>query len=87
MAQSTFLAQILTPEGVLFEGQAVGVKVPGASGRFEVLHGHAPILSSLEKGRVTVRGPEGERHFEVTGGFVEVNRERLTLLAESAQES
>lgn len=84
MAQPTFPAQILTPEGVLYEGQATGVKVPGANGQFEVLSGHAPILSSLESGRVSVRGPEGERHFHVTGGFVEVNREKLTLLAESA---
>ena len=38
---------IVSPERVLFEGEADGVKVPGEKGRFEILKGHAPIISTL----------------------------------------
>ena len=85
MADQTFHAQILTPEGALFEGDVMGVILPGSQGRFEVLNRHAPILSILESGSVIVKIDAATRQtFQITGGFVEVNRNRLTLLAESA---
>ena len=49
---STFNAQILTPNGSLFEGEVTGVKLPGTQGSFEVKANHAPIVSTLEKGNV-----------------------------------
>tara|TARA_R100001244_G_C5136066_1_gene126891 strand:+ start:26 stop:193 length:168 start_codon:yes stop_codon:yes gene_type:complete len=52
---STFIAQILTPEGSLFEGDVTGVKMPGTEGSFEVKANHAPIVSTLEEGDVLVR--------------------------------
>ena len=80
---STFIAQILTPEGSLFEGDVTGVKMPGTQGSFEVKANHAPIVSTLEEGDVLVRKSEGETNYKISGGFVEVAESKLTLLAES----
>jgi F-type H+-transporting ATPase subunit epsilon len=84
---STFNAQILTPYGSLFEGEVTGVKLPGTQGSFEVKANHAAIVSSLEEGIVLVRKMDGETNFNISGGFVEVNNNKLTLLAESVEEA
>lgn len=84
---STFNAQILTPNGSLFEGEVNGVKLPGTQGSFEVKANHASIVSTLEKGSVLVRKQDGEATFNISGGFVEVNNNKLTLLAESVEEA
>ncbi len=84
---STFKAQILTPNGSLFDGEVTGVQMPGTLGSFEVKNNHAPIVSSLEKGEVLVRKSDGDLLFKISGGFVEVNNNELTLLAESVVEA
>lgn len=84
---SKFNAQILTPNGSLFEGEVSGVKLPGTQGSFEVKANHAAIVSTLEKGNVLVRKPDGDQTFSISGGFVEVNNNKLTLLAESVEEA
>lgn len=82
----TFYAQILTPEGSLFDEEVTGVRVPGTMGSFEIKSLHANIISSLEVGEILVRQANGnELHFSVTGGFVEVVNSKLTLLAEAAE--
>ncbi len=83
---NSFEAQILTPEGSLFDGEVTGVQVPGALGSFEVKTHHADIISTLEIGQILVRkAGGGEQHFAVSGGFVEVHDNKLTLLAEAAE--
>ncbi|MBD3615899.1 MAG: ATP synthase F1 subunit epsilon [Gracilimonas sp.] len=84
---SIFNAQILTPNGSLFEGEVSGVKLPGTQGSFEVKANHAPIVSTLEKGNVLVRKADGNTTYAISGGFVEVNNNKLTLLAESVEEA
>jgi F-type H+-transporting ATPase subunit epsilon len=78
-----FQAQILTPNGSLFEGEVTGVQMPGILGSFEVKANHAPIVSALEKGMVLVRKSEGDISYAISGGFVEVTQNKLTLIAES----
>lgn len=80
---STFKAQILTPNGSLFEGEVSGVQMPGTMGSFEVKANHAPIVSALEEGTVLVRKADGDVNYNISGGFVEVAKNKLTLLAES----
>lgn len=84
----TFYAQLLTPEGALFEGDVTGVKVPGTSGSFEMLHNHAPLVSSLGIGKIEIE-KEGETPivYAVSGGFVEMNDNHCTILAEKAEEA
>jgi F-type H+-transporting ATPase subunit epsilon len=71
---------ILTPERELFSGAAKSVKVPGTSGQFEVLNGHAPIVSSLQKGTIRVISPDGKKEFPIERGFIEVLRNEVSLL-------
>jgi F-type H+-transporting ATPase subunit epsilon len=83
---TSFKAQILTPEGSLFDEEVKGVKLPGTMGSFEVKTLHANIMSTLEIGEVVVRKATGEEQvFAVTGGFVEVVDNSLALLAEAAE--
>ncbi|TYP95061.1 ATP synthase F1 subcomplex epsilon subunit [Fodinibius salinus] len=83
---NNFHAQILTPEGSLFDEEVTGVRVPGEMGSFEVKTLHANIISSLDVGKILIRKATGEeQHFAVTGGFVEVVDSKLTLLAEAAE--
>lgn len=83
---NSFQAQILTPEGTLFDGDVTGVQVPGVQGSFEVKTLHADIISTLEIGQILIRKIDGTRqYFAVSGGFVEVHDNKLTLLAEAAE--
>lgn len=74
--------RILTPQQLLFEGQAESVTLPGTAGSFSVLKGHAPIISSLEKGRVVCRTENGDIGFDTDGGFVEVANDAVTVCME-----
>lgn len=83
---NSFKAQILTPAGTLFDDEVTGVRMPGEMGSFEVKTLHANIISSLEIGAILVRKATGEeQQFSVTGGFVEMVDNKLTLLAEAAE--
>jgi len=75
------IVEVITPDEVLFTGEAISVKLPGTSGSFEALSNHAPLLSSLEKGSIVVRTAGGEETFEVSGGIVEVLNNKVVVLA------
>ncbi len=63
---------ILSPEETLLDAAVDAVTLPGTVSPFEVLPGHAPIISSLEKGRITWRTGAEEGSLEIASGFVEV---------------
>ncbi len=84
----TFHAQLLTPNGSLFDGEIIGMKVPGSAGNFEMLYNHAPIVSTLTIGKVEIqKADDTTLSYAVSGGFVEMNDNQVTLLAEDAVES
>ena len=64
--------RIITPSELLFEGEVESVTLPGTAGSFSVLNNHAPIISSLESGKVVVRTQEGSQDYPLNSGFVEV---------------
>ena len=72
---------IVSPEKTLYEGEAEGVKLPGVKGRFEVLNGHAPIISTLTAGTVEGVGTSSCT-FHVKGGFVEVAQNEVSVCVE-----
>ncbi|MBP3786812.1 MAG: ATP synthase F1 subunit epsilon [Prevotella sp.] len=75
--------KIVSPEKVFYEGEIESIVVPGTLGRFEVLVGHAPIISSLEKGSVEYTTTDGEKtQFDILGGFVEVQKDVISLCVE-----
>ena len=77
---------IVTPSSVAYEGEARSVLAPGTDGYFEVLIGHVPMLTSLQPGVLTIRNDEGRTRYTVSGGFVEVLRSQVTILAETIEE-
>jgi F-type H+-transporting ATPase subunit epsilon len=81
---ATFHFDIVSPERVVFSGEVDQVDVPGSEGDFGVLPGHAPLVSMLRPGILTViRGGQAQRII-VVGGFAEVNPDGLTVLADLA---
>jgi F-type H+-transporting ATPase subunit epsilon len=79
--------KIVSPERIEFEGEVVSVLVPGSAGQFEILVNHAPIISSLEKGKVVYAVPGGEKtSLDITGGFVEVQKNVVSVCIELREE-
>jgi F-type H+-transporting ATPase subunit epsilon len=77
--------ELVSPARLLFSGEVASVTLPGTEGEMGIYPGHAPVLSTLKPGVVTVYKDGGttDRIF-VKGGMVEVNPQGLTLLAEVA---
>ncbi len=76
--------EIITPDKKVYDGDVKSVRVPGKKGSFQVLKDHAPIISTLENGTVTMLEMDGtERKFEISGGVVEVKANKIILLADS----
>ncbi|HKJ78036.1 MAG TPA: ATP synthase F1 subunit epsilon [Prolixibacteraceae bacterium] len=73
--------EIITPDKTMFEGEVKRVNLPGSKGAFEILKNHAPIISTLEKGKITVVGlNDEEKHFEIKGGVVENKSNKIIVL-------
>ena len=86
MAESTFTLKLVTPQRKLLESEAVALQVPGSEGYLGILAHHAPLITTLQPGRLDVRVPGGtSRSFAVSGGFLEVSGNRATVLADSAE--
>ena len=73
--------KIVSPEKVEFSGEVTSVKVPGTTGRFEILNNHAPIISTLQKGIVEYDGNQ----LAILGGFVEVQKNEVSLCVEISE--
>ena len=74
--------KIVSPEKVEYDGAAERILVPGTMGQFEILNHHAPIISTLQKGTVEYFNREGKSSLEIQGGFVEVQKNQVSLCVE-----
>jgi F-type H+-transporting ATPase subunit epsilon len=74
--------KIVSPEKVVYDGEAESVVVPGLLGQFEILNNHAPIISSLTNGTVTYTNREGKQSINVRGGFVEMKKNEVCICVE-----
>jgi len=74
--------EILTPDKKVYEGEVSSVSLPGTMGSFEILNHHAPIISTLEDGKLIVRGGGKEEVFFIQGGVVENLNNHVVVLAE-----
>jgi F-type H+-transporting ATPase subunit epsilon len=81
---ATFHFELVSPEKIAFAGEADQVDVPGAEGDFGVFAGHAPLISLLRPGVVTVHAGGEQTKLVVLGGLAEVGPNGLTLLADVA---
>ena len=74
--------KIVSPERVEFDGEVESVLVPGTLGSFEILQDHAPIISSLDNGKVEYAVQGVTRQQMIKGGFVEVKKNIVSLCVE-----
>jgi F-type H+-transporting ATPase subunit epsilon len=81
---ATFNFELVTPERLVFSGEASQVVVPGSEGDFAVLAGHSPFISTLRPGILDVTLPQGRQQLLVKKGVAEADPERLTVLAQAA---
>ncbi|TNE70889.1 ATP synthase F1 subunit epsilon [bacterium] len=85
---SNFKTSLLTPDGAIFEGDTVSLNVPGSNGDFQVLHNHAALMSTLDIGIAKIKTTDNKvQEYALSGGFVEVNQNVVTVLAEAAEDA
>jgi F-type H+-transporting ATPase subunit epsilon len=77
------LVDIITPDAKLFTGEVLSLKLPGTDGSFEILNDHAPIISTLAAGDITVSLDNGQTEsFTILGGVIEMQNNKIIVLAD-----
>jgi F-type H+-transporting ATPase subunit epsilon len=74
--------EIITPEKKVFEGDVTIATFPGSDGSFQVMNDHAPLVSLLKGGPVIYKSKEGNEQVVITGGVVEVLKNKVIVLAD-----
>ena len=77
--------EIITLEKVVYSGDVESVVVPGADGQLGILANHASLMSILSTGLIRLISEGNEVRFNVDGGFIEVNKNSVTILADSCE--
>jgi len=80
----TMQFDLVSPERRLVSGQAMAVQIPGADGDMTAMPDHAPVVTTLRPGILTVEMDGGAQEFAVLGGFAQISGESTTVLAEEA---
>lgn len=72
--------EIISPQEVVFKGDAQSVTLPGELGKFTVLNNHAPLISVLVEGNIVYRTPSGEENsFPIKGGLADVDHNVISV--------
>jgi len=74
--------EIITPEQIYFSGEVTSVTLPGTSGLFTVWENHAPLISSLMKGKISFLADNKETVLNIESGFAEVSKNVVTVCLE-----
>lgn len=77
--------EIVTQSGVQYRGTVDGLVVPGTLGYLGIRPGHAPLVTGLTLGVITLRQPTRDLHAAITGGVMEVLDNHVTILADTAE--
>lgn len=80
----TFDFKLITPESIIFEGQAHEVILPTQNGQIGVLPDHEPLVTILTPGEIFIKNEDGTIHLASMGGFVEINNNSVKVLSDSA---
>ncbi|MEH3118366.1 MAG: F0F1 ATP synthase subunit epsilon [Methylorubrum populi] len=82
---ATFHFDFVGPERTLYSGEVEAVQLPSSEGEMTVLPGHAPVLTTLKVGVITVTETAGNgKRIYVQGGFADIGPKTVTVLAERA---
>jgi len=86
VADKTFKLDIVTPRKVIFSGDVTSFTAPGVEGGFQVLHNHTQFLTAIGIGEMKIKDTAGnETHYSTSGGVVEVNDNKVIVLAETVE--
>ena len=78
--------EIITPDKKVFEGEVAVATFPGEDGSFQILNNHAPLVSLLKEGVVEYKSKEINQQVHITGGVVEVLKNKVILLADGVKD-
>ncbi len=81
---ATFNLEIVSPEGISFEGSVEEVILPTTTGEIAILPHHAPLFTKLSEGEATIKQAGKETSIAIFGGFVEIRRTKVTVLSDFA---
>jgi F-type H+-transporting ATPase subunit epsilon len=82
---SNIYVDVVSAERSIFSGEAKFVALPGEGGELGILHGHTPLITRIRPGSVRIEKADGDEEFVfVAGGYLEVQPDRITVLAETA---
>jgi|TARA_B110000263_G_C14953505_1_gene349180 F-type H+-transporting ATPase subunit epsilon len=81
----TMKLEIITPESIIYSGDVESVIAPGMEGELGILPHHAALMTSLKCGDITVTVDGTNNRYPVSGGFLEVIDNKVTILADSPE--
>ncbi|WP_127581101.1 F0F1 ATP synthase subunit epsilon [Paenibacillus koleovorans] len=82
---STFLLEVVTPERIIYSQDVDMVSVKGAAGELGILPNHIPLVTPLKIAPITIKKGNASETMAVNGGFMEVRKDKVVILAESAE--
>lgn len=85
MADKTIRLEVVTPERIVFNEEVDFISVPGAEGRIGILPEHAPLITGLKIGQLTIKEGKEEIILAISGGFAETKDSKVVILAETAE--
>ena len=86
MSKKQIKFEIVTPERVVMRSEVIQVTVPTKEGEITVLSGHIPLVATLQAGVIEIVKDDGNREvLSLSGGFIEVLREKIVILADTAE--
>lgn len=86
MPEKTFKLEIVTPERLVFSQDVTSLVVPGIEGYLGILADHAPLMSELKIGEISIIDPDGhEIRIATSGGFMQVKDNAVRILADTAE--
>ncbi|GIP35553.1 F0F1 ATP synthase subunit epsilon [Paenibacillus sp. J2TS4] len=82
---STFFLEVVTPESILYGADVNMIVVKGVEGELGILPNHIPMVSPLKIAPIRIKKGNEEELLAVHGGFMEVRKDKVVILAESAE--
>jgi F-type H+-transporting ATPase subunit epsilon len=77
--------EVVTPDGIRFEGKVDACTVPGFEGEFQVLGDHAGLIGQLLIGQIRLAAGGKTTRLSTSGGFIEVGKNNVNIIAEAAE--
>jgi F-type H+-transporting ATPase subunit epsilon len=77
--------EIITPEKIIYKDSVDSITIPGTKGMFQVLKDHAPLMSTIEIGVITLKKSDENTYLTTAGGTIEVLNNNVLILADSVE--